>query len=302
MIYTIPEEEEPISSCTLESESIFNPDSNPDNDDNKNNGSSIMPERVHDTDAEFDLRYFGKNAIKLEPHLHTYINLKIALEIPATTMVQLVFRSRLAKRGINIRERIIDAGYVRNIIAMLQNDSEKAYVIEPNEKIVQAIFLSLVKIAQLVSVGNREELGITARGIQEFELTDRVNIPVNMVEEEIIDKGKIIFTGQPISIPPYDQYMIVIKRKVKDQNQIFEAEATHCESEEIGLINLHILARNYSCIKIPIYNNTGKVIEIPEETIIEHLTTKIKNQPPNSVPNFPQLCEYVNIILQMIYG
>ncbi|KAG9300382.1 hypothetical protein G9A89_010006 [Geosiphon pyriformis] len=55
--------------------------------------------------------------------------------------------SSLAKRGINIKGEIIDAGYIRNIIAMLQNDSKKAYIIELNKKIAQAIFLSLVKIA-----------------------------------------------------------------------------------------------------------------------------------------------------------
>ncbi|KAG9296085.1 hypothetical protein G9A89_011937 [Geosiphon pyriformis] len=94
-----------------------------------------MPECAHNTDAGFDLRYSGKDAIKLEPHLHICLDLKIALEIPATTIVQLASRSSLAKRGINIRERIIDAGYVGNIITMLQNDSEKAYIIEPNKKI-----------------------------------------------------------------------------------------------------------------------------------------------------------------------
>ncbi|KAG9302513.1 hypothetical protein G9A89_007217 [Geosiphon pyriformis] len=129
MIYTIPEEDKPISSCTLELESVFNSDLNSDNDDNKNNSSSstqhsnknnndlnfdsnpetfialpdltkkqrlkwfsdnnenIMPECAHDTDAKFDLRYSEKNAIKLEPHSRIYIDLKIALEIPATTMV-----------------------------------------------------------------------------------------------------------------------------------------------------------------------------------------------------------------------
>ncbi|KAG9295821.1 hypothetical protein G9A89_009050 [Geosiphon pyriformis] len=188
-----------------------------------------------------------------------------------------------------------------NIIVMLQNNSEKTYVIEPNEKIAQAIFLPLVKIVQLVSVGNREELGITAKGIQRFGSMGRVDIPVNMVEKKIIDKEEIISTGQPIFILPYDQYMVVIERKVKNQNQIFETEAAHCESGEIGLINLHISARNYSYIKILIYNNTGKVIEIPEGTIIEHLTTEIEDQPPNPISDFPQLCEYVDITLQMIY-
>ncbi|KAG9307528.1 hypothetical protein G9A89_003851 [Geosiphon pyriformis] len=42
IIYTIPEEEKPISSCALEAGSTFNPDSNSNNNDNKNNGSSSI--------------------------------------------------------------------------------------------------------------------------------------------------------------------------------------------------------------------------------------------------------------------
>ncbi|KAG9299099.1 hypothetical protein G9A89_020412 [Geosiphon pyriformis] len=109
-------------------------------------------------------------------------------------MVQLAFRNSLAKKKINIRGGIIDTGYVRNIIAMLQNDSEKTYVIEPNEKIAQTIFLSLVKIAQLVLMRNKEKLGITAREIQDFESMNRIDVPVNMAEKEIVDKEEIIST------------------------------------------------------------------------------------------------------------
>ncbi|KAG9298073.1 hypothetical protein G9A89_018156 [Geosiphon pyriformis] len=168
------------------------------------NNEGIMPKCVHDTNAEFDLRYPGKDPIKLEPHLCTCIDFKIALKIPATTMVQLIFKSSLVKKGINIRGRIIDTEYIKNIIAILQNDSEKAYIIYPNEKIAQAIFLSLVKIAQLVLVESRKELEITAKEIQEFESTDRIDISVNMAKEEVIDKEEIISTHQSISIPPYD--------------------------------------------------------------------------------------------------
>ncbi|KAG9291866.1 hypothetical protein G9A89_012151 [Geosiphon pyriformis] len=314
MIYIIPEEEEPISKCTLESELPFNPNSNSDNNDDKNNSSSsvqngnnndndinsdsnsdlnyeqyialsnltkkqelkwfsdnnkgIMSECAHNTNAEFDLRYLGKDAIKLEPHSCTCINLKIALEIPATTMVQLAFWSSLAKRGINIRGGIIDAGY----------------------------------IAQLVPVGNREKLRITARGIQGFGSMGRIDVSVNMAEEEIVGQEEIISTSQAISILPYSQYMLAIERKEKEQEQIFEAEANLYESGEIGLINLHILAKSYSCIKIPIYNNTGNIINIPGGTTIRYLTTEIEDQTPNPIPDFPQLCEYVDIISQTIYG
>ncbi|KAG9291632.1 hypothetical protein G9A89_022051 [Geosiphon pyriformis] len=166
-----------------------------------------MPECAHDTDARFDLRYPEKEAIQLEPHSHTCIDLKIALEILATTIIQLASRSNLAKREINIRGEIIDMGYVRNIIAILQNNSEKAYIIEPNEKIAQTIFLPLVKVAQLVSVENREELGITARRIQGFRSTGRIDVPVNIVEEEIISQEEIISTeiGTSVNQTPKNQ-------------------------------------------------------------------------------------------------
>ncbi|KAG9298007.1 hypothetical protein G9A89_018835 [Geosiphon pyriformis] len=62
------------------------------------NNKGIMPEHVHNTDAGFDLRYLGKDAIKLEPHLCTCIDLKVTLEIPATTMIQLASKSSLAKK------------------------------------------------------------------------------------------------------------------------------------------------------------------------------------------------------------
>ncbi|KAG9303843.1 hypothetical protein G9A89_018740 [Geosiphon pyriformis] len=266
------------------------------------NEEKIMPECAHDTDVGFDLRYSEKNVIKLEPRLCTCIDLKIALEIPATTIVQLAFRSSLAKRGITIREGIINTGYVGNIMAMLQNDSEKTYIIEPNEKIVQAIFLPLVRIAQLVPMGNREELGITARGIQRFGSTDRIDIPVNMMEKVVIDKGEIISTCQSISILSYDQYMLYIKREVKNQAQLFEAETTICKLGEIGLTNLYISAKSPKNIKILIYNTTESIIEIPKETIIRYLTTEVEDQPPNHIPDFLQLCGYVDITSQTIYG
>ncbi|KAG9303630.1 hypothetical protein G9A89_018527 [Geosiphon pyriformis] len=261
-----------------------------------------MPERVHDTDAGFDLRYPGKDAIKLEPHSRICIDLKIALEILATTMVQLAFRSSLVKKGINIREGIIDMRYIENIITMLQNDSEKAYIIEPNEKIAQAIFLPLVRIAQLVSVRKKEELGITVRGIQGFRSMGRIDVPVNMAKEEIVGQKEIISISQAISILPYSQYMLTIGKKKKKQGQIFEAKANLCESKKIELINLYIPAKSYSSIKIPIYNNTGNVINIPEETTIGYVTTEIENQPPNPILDFPQLCGYIDITSQTIYG
>ncbi|KAG9287873.1 hypothetical protein G9A89_017468 [Geosiphon pyriformis] len=122
-----------------------------------------------------------------------------------------------------------------------------------------------------------------------------------MAKEKFIGKRKTIFTHQPIFILPYDQYMVVIERKVKNQVQIFETEATLCELGETGLVNLYISAKNHSYIKISIYNNTEDIIEILAGTTIRYLTTEIKNQLLDTIPDFPQLCKYVDIILQTIY-
>ncbi|KAG9297184.1 hypothetical protein G9A89_019465 [Geosiphon pyriformis] len=86
------------------------------------------------------------------------------------------------------------------------------------------------------------------------------------------------------------------------EEKIFEAEAKLCESKKIGLVNLHIPTKNHSHIKISIYNNTEAIIKIPEGTTIEHLITEIKDQLPDTIPDFSQLCEYVDITSQTIYG
>ncbi|KAG9285893.1 hypothetical protein G9A89_013318 [Geosiphon pyriformis] len=54
IIYTIPEEEEPISSCTSESESLINRDSNSDNDDDNNGSSSVQDSNDNDNDSNSD--------------------------------------------------------------------------------------------------------------------------------------------------------------------------------------------------------------------------------------------------------
>ncbi|KAG9294229.1 hypothetical protein G9A89_021588 [Geosiphon pyriformis] len=126
MIYTIPEEDKPISNCASESESIFNPNSNSDNNDNENTDSSSAQNS-------------NKNNNDSDPNS----NSKTYITFPDLTKEQeLKWFSKNNKE-----EEIINAGYIGNIIAMLQNDSEKTYTIDPNEKIAQAIFLPLVKVA-----------------------------------------------------------------------------------------------------------------------------------------------------------
>ncbi|KAG9294299.1 hypothetical protein G9A89_021658 [Geosiphon pyriformis] len=128
-----------------------------------NHGQRIRPEKAHEIDARYDLRYPGKDTLVLQPKFLTKINLKIALEIPPGAMVQIVSRSSLASKEINIRGRVIDVGYTRDITIMLQNETDKPFKIEHVEKIAQAIYLPLINISGLQSINNREQLGKSER-------------------------------------------------------------------------------------------------------------------------------------------
>ncbi|KAG9304601.1 hypothetical protein G9A89_020165 [Geosiphon pyriformis] len=133
-----------------------------------NNEQGIKSEKAHKIDAEYDLRYPGKNTLVLQPKSLTKINLRIALKIPPEAMVQIAFRLSLASKGINVRGGIIDARYTRDITIMLQNETDKPFEIEHAEKIAQAIYLPLINILGLQSVKNREQLGKSEKGTQKI--------------------------------------------------------------------------------------------------------------------------------------
>ncbi|KAG9305035.1 hypothetical protein G9A89_007438 [Geosiphon pyriformis] len=44
------------------------------------------------------------------------------------------------------------------------------------------------------------------------------------------------------------------------------------------------------------------IIKILKGTTIGYLTTKLEDQLPNTIPDFSQLCKYVDITSQTIYG
>ncbi|KAG9304693.1 hypothetical protein G9A89_000159, partial [Geosiphon pyriformis] len=152
------------------------------------------PEKAHKIDAGYDLKYPGKDTLILQLKSLTKINLKITLEIPLRTIVQIVFRLLLASKGINIRGRVIDAGYTRDITIMLQNKTDKPFKIEHAEKIVQAIYLLLINISGLQSVNNREQLGKSERETQGFALK---------IQNE---SHQILQLLQPITISPFGEH------------------------------------------------------------------------------------------------
>ncbi|KAG9304465.1 hypothetical protein G9A89_020029 [Geosiphon pyriformis] len=142
-----------------------------------NNGQGIKPEKAHEIDAGYDLRYLGKDTLTLKPKSLTKINFKIALEISLRAMVQIASRSSLANKGINVRGGIIDVEYTGDITVMLQNETDKPFKIGYAEKIAQAIYLLLINISGLQLVNQREQLGKSKRGTQGFGSTGHFTVP-----------------------------------------------------------------------------------------------------------------------------
>ncbi|KAG9304116.1 hypothetical protein G9A89_006026 [Geosiphon pyriformis] len=114
-----------------------------------NNGQEIKPKKAYKINAGYDLRYPDKNTFVFKPKSFTKINLKIALEIPPGAIVQIASQSSLASKRINVRRGIIDAGYMEDITVMLQNETDKPFKIDHDEKIAQAIYLLLINIVGL---------------------------------------------------------------------------------------------------------------------------------------------------------
>ncbi|KAG9299701.1 hypothetical protein G9A89_013061 [Geosiphon pyriformis] len=192
-----------------------------------------------------------KNMPFQEPNKTTeteHIDLKIALEIP------------LRKKKIDVKEGIIDARYTRNIIVILQNNSDKSYKIESHNKIAQAIFLPLVKIPQLALITTHKKLGLTAQRINEFGLSGKGNVPVNFTEEN---------TDHEI-----------------------------CSLTDIA--NLYLSAKAHKHFKISIHNLTKDVIKIPEGILVSSISANIQNlEKPQSIPDFAQLFLFCDITSQV---
>ncbi|KAG9291813.1 hypothetical protein G9A89_012098 [Geosiphon pyriformis] len=254
----------------------------------------IILERIHPTDARFNLRYSEDQFTTLLPRSITKIDLKIVVKISPRIMVQIASRLSLAKKGISVQREVIDSGYTENLMVLLQNNSEKPYTIEFKKKIAQAIFLPLVKIGKFVPVENCEELSQTTRETFGFRLT-RKEIEANFAET-IEKKSKVIKNEQSIMFLPYEKSEIRIKRTIKEKDLIFKLYPKTCQQFFIGLTNFFIPVDKAQWIKIPITNTTEELIYIPEDTIIGYLGMELENASTlQEILNFPEIVLYCEL-------
>ncbi|KAG9284475.1 hypothetical protein G9A89_014079 [Geosiphon pyriformis] len=173
-----------------------------------NNEERICPKKAHDTDTGFNLQYSRQSPIIIAPH---------------------------SLKRINVKGGIIDAGYTENIIIMLQNNLDRSYKIKSQEKIAQAIFLSLVSLPE-------ESTGL------------------DQMEEEMYQSTS---------------WRKTVNRKIQDQALLFKANPEICSLANV--VNLYLLAKAHKHFKIPIYNLTEDVIEIPKGTLISSISLNIQH-------------------------
>jgi len=179
------------------------------------NGKGILPEKAHETDAGFDLKYPETTPLIIQPKDIVKIDSHIAIEIPMGTYCQLASRSSLARKGIEVKAGIIDAGYTGNIGILLTNNSSTPYTIQPNEKIAQAIFLPLVKISKLKLVSSRNELEQTQRDQQGFGSTDKAK-KEEPIEDEFEYEEESLENQPLLQIFEEQDEKVVLDFKIED--------------------------------------------------------------------------------------
>ncbi|KAG9288061.1 hypothetical protein G9A89_017656 [Geosiphon pyriformis] len=255
-----------------------------------NNGQRIKPEKAHEIDAEYNLRYPDKNTLVLKPKSLTKINFKIALEILPRAIVQIAFWFSLASKGINVRGRIINAGYTGDITVMLQNETDKPFKIDHAEKIAQAIYLPLINISGLQLVNQREQLEKSNRGTQDFGSTGRFTVLVNIALNRQNKSHQIFRLLQPITITLFGEHLeIYICPKSTTTQQIFESNEQVCLEHNISIPNIYIPERTKK-VRITFYNPNNYPIVLLNNLEIGVIYSNIFQQElPQTVPNFSEI-------------
>lgn len=132
-----------------------------------------LPEKATEFSACFDLRAVLDSKYILEPGEFHSFPTGMAIEMPDTECVALVFsRSGMgAKHGVSLSNSVgvIDYDYRGEIIVSLINNSDVPFEVEPGDRIAQIMVLR----AEPLEIQVCEELSETERGIGGFGSTGK---------------------------------------------------------------------------------------------------------------------------------
>ncbi|KAG9306580.1 hypothetical protein G9A89_004777 [Geosiphon pyriformis] len=252
-----------------------------------NNGQGIKPEKAHEIDAEYDLRYPDKDTFVLKPKSLTKINFKIALKILPRAM------SSLASKRINVKGGIIDARYTGNITVILQNETDKPFKIEHAEKIAQAIYLLLINISGLQLVNQREQLGKSERGTQDFGSTEQFTVPVNIAFNEQKESHQLLQLPQPIIISSFgEHYEVYTCENSMTTQQIFESNEQICLEHNILISNIYV-PREAKKVQVTFYNPNHQPVILLNMLEIRVIDSNIfQQEQPQTVLNFSEIIKH----------
>lgn len=138
----------------------------------KLNANASMPIYATNGSACFDLVACTDKAITVNPRSKENIGTGLAFEIPANHVMLVFSRSghgfKHDLRFVNC-VGVIDSDYRGEVRVGLRNDGISPYIVQPNERIAQAIILPYPSI-QLVE---SDELSDTERGVNGFGSTGK---------------------------------------------------------------------------------------------------------------------------------
>ena len=104
-----------------------------------------LPQRAHPTDAGMDLFYCPEHHdgwLSIKPGGSAVLETGLKIEVPNGFMLQIMNKSGVAsKRQLVTGACVVDNGYNGEIFVNLQNIGTKPQVLEPGQKIAQAVLI-----------------------------------------------------------------------------------------------------------------------------------------------------------------
>jgi len=134
-----------------------------------------LPVRAHTTDAGMDLFYSPEHHsgwLSIKPGGSALLETGLKIEVPEGHMIQIMNKSGVAsKRQLVTGACVVDHGYDGEVFVNLQNIGTKPQVLEPGQKIAQAVLIP-VSYPDLVEIYEDDLYdGATSRGTGGFGST-----------------------------------------------------------------------------------------------------------------------------------
>ncbi|KAG9301852.1 hypothetical protein G9A89_004531 [Geosiphon pyriformis] len=178
----------------------------------------------------------------------------------------------------------IDAGYD------LRYPGKDTLTLKPKllTKINLKIALKILPGAMLVN--QREQLGKSERGTQDFGSTGRFTVPVNIALNEQKESHQILQLPQPITILPFGKHPeIYTCEKPTTTQQIFESNEQICLEHNILIPNIYI-SEGTKKVQVTFYNPNNFLIVLLNNLEIGVIHSNIFQQESlQTVPNFSEI-------------